>query len=250
VTESNDPLRLSQVPTMWTVLSQARGDGPTTLVKTAQRQLLERYGKIVHRYLLGALRDADAADELFQEFSLRFIRGDLRGADRSRGRFRDFLKGVLYHLIGDFHRRQKKRFQPLPESDLPANGDPQQNESDERFLENWRSELLNRAWKGLQQLEEQTGQPYHTLLHFRAENPEVRSEQMAEQLGPQLGKLLTAAGVRQTLHRAREKFSETLVDEVAQSLVEPTIDDLEQELIDIGLRDYCASAIQRLREST
>jgi hypothetical protein len=47
------------------------------------------YHRAVHRYLLGALRDEDAAEELFQEFALRFVRGDFRWADRGRGRFRD-----------------------------------------------------------------------------------------------------------------------------------------------------------------
>jgi DNA-directed RNA polymerase specialized sigma24 family protein len=71
-------------------------------VTTARRQLLLRYGRAVHRYLLGALRDADAADELSQESALRFLRGGLRGADSQRGRFRTFLKGVLCHLVADY----------------------------------------------------------------------------------------------------------------------------------------------------
>ena len=43
-----------------------------------------------------AHRDKDAADELSQEFALRFVRGDLKGADRERGWFRDFLKGCCF----------------------------------------------------------------------------------------------------------------------------------------------------------
>src|SRR5262245_54535457 len=113
MTESNSPERLSQIQTLWTVVCQACGTGPTKVVNTAQQQMLERYGKVVHRYLLGALRDADAADEISQEFALRFVRGDLRGVDRERGRFRDFLKGVLFHLIGDYYRRRKKGPRPL-----------------------------------------------------------------------------------------------------------------------------------------
>ena len=63
------------------------------------------------------LRDREAADELSQEFSLRFVRGDLKGADRERGRFRDYLKGVLFHLIGDYWRRRKRAPQALPTRD-------------------------------------------------------------------------------------------------------------------------------------
>ena len=41
-------------------------------------------------------------------------------------------------------------------------------------------------------------------------------------------------GSRQIARRAREKFAEILVDE-AQTLVDPTLPDLEQELIDVDL---------------
>src|SRR5436190_23985189 len=137
MTESNSPQRLSQIQTLWTVVCQAGGDGSTLVVNTAQERMLERYGKVVHRYLLGALRDPDAADEISQEFALRFIRGDLRGADRQRGRFRDFLKGVLFHLIGDYHRRRKKDPQPLPAELDPAAPANDASISEGKFMESW-----------------------------------------------------------------------------------------------------------------
>ena len=118
MSQSSANLRLSQIQTLWSTICRAKGEGPRDVVNAAQERLLDRYGKVVHRYLLGALRDSDAADELSQEFALRFLRGDLKGADQQRGRFRDFLKGVLFHLIADFHRRKKKDVRALP-SDVP-----------------------------------------------------------------------------------------------------------------------------------
>lgn len=244
--DSNQPQRLSQIQTLWSVVAQAGGEGPTQVVYTAQEKLLERYGKVVHRYLLGALRDPDAADELSQEFALRFIQGNLQGADRQRGRFRDFLKGVLFHLIGDFHRRRKKTPLPLMAELDPAASAHDIADSDREFAASWRTELLNRAWQGLSQHDEASGQSLNAVLRFRAEHADMRSEQMAELLSLQLDKPLTAAGVRQTLHRAREKFAELLVDEVAQTLVDPTLADLEQELIDVDLYEYCRPALERL----
>src|SRR5262249_61540540 len=105
-------------------------------------------------------------------------------------------------------RRRKSRPQALPDSDLePAAQSDISNRIDREFLESWRSELLNRSWDRLSKVEEQTGQPYYTVLRYRAEHPEQRSGDMAAALGKQMGKPLTAAGVRQTLHRAREKFA-------------------------------------------
>jgi RNA polymerase sigma-70 factor (ECF subfamily) len=250
MTDSSTPQRLSQIQTLWTVVRQACGAGPTQIVNTAQQQMLERYGKVVHRYLLGALRDPDAADEISQEFALRFVQGDLRGADRERGRFRDFLKGVLFHLICDFHRRRGKDPHPLPVALDPTVSAHNASIADGQFLESWRSELLDSAWKALSRHEDDSGQPFHTVLRFRAEHPELRSEAVAEQLGVQLARPLTAASVRQTLHRAREKFAELLVEEVLHTLDHPTIEEIEQELIDLTLHEYCGPALDRLRHAS
>jgi hypothetical protein len=55
-----------------------------------------------------------SAEDLFEESALRLVHGDLRGADAGRGRFRDFVKGVLFHLVADHHKRQRRRPRPLP----------------------------------------------------------------------------------------------------------------------------------------
>src|SRR5258708_2380538 len=96
--------------TLWTLVCKAH-QGPDKDGQQARAALLERYRGAVHRYLLGALRDADAADELAQEFALKFLRGEFRNADPERGRFRSFLKTALVRLVIDFHRRRKQ--QPL-----------------------------------------------------------------------------------------------------------------------------------------
>jgi RNA polymerase sigma-70 factor (ECF subfamily) len=113
------------------------------------------------------------------------------------------------------------------------------------FAENWRDELLARAWSRLAEWERETGQPYHAVLRFRADWPNTRSPELAAQLTVQLGKPLNAAGVRQLLHRAREKFAELLLDDVAQSLTSPSTEALADELNEIGLLAYCRPALDR-----
>jgi RNA polymerase sigma-70 factor (ECF subfamily) len=242
----SDP-RLSHISTLWTLVARAHQD-PDSQVQAAQKALLERYGGAVRRYLLGALRDPDAAEDLFQEFAYRFLHGDLKGADSGRGRFRDYVKGVLFHLIADFHRQQKRRPLPLP-PEGPASPEAEAAalaEADRSFVENWRAELLARAWSGLAAVEQATGQPGYTVLRFRADHPQMHSPEMAEQLSTILGKPQTAVAVRQALHRARDKFADLLLYEVRQSLENPTKDRLEQELADLGLLDYCRPALDRL----
>ncbi len=243
--EHNDPQHLSQITTLWTMVDQAHGED-VAAVTAARQRLLERYGGAVKKYLLGALRDAEAAEELTQEFALRFLSGKYQGADRERGRFRNFVKGVLGHLIADhFRRRQAQpRALPLDGEDLRATG-PDPAEEDALFTENWRQALLGRAWQALAEVETETGQPFHTVLRLRVDQPELRSHQMAEQLSARLGKPISAAGLRQTLHRARDRFADLLVDEVVQTLGPSAAEDLEQELIELNLLVYCQPALDR-----
>jgi RNA polymerase sigma-70 factor (ECF subfamily) len=237
---------LNRISTLWTLVGQAHGRLEEAAT-TARRELLERYRRAVHRYLLGALHDPHSADELTQEFALRFMQGDYHGADPKRGRFRDFVKGVLFHLLAAYHK-QRRRHTPLPaEGWEPAAAGPDIPDLDQPFLDSWRDELLNRAWKALEQIQQQTGQPFFAVLRFRAEHPDLRSAQMAEQLTVQLGKPATAPWVRQTLHRARDKFADLLLQDVAQTLHNPTAEGLEQELIDLGLLAYCQPALARYR---
>src|SRR5260370_16186931 len=104
---------LGDIATHWSVVRQAH-QGSGVAVDRARQELMERYSGAVYRYLLGALRDRHAADDLFQEFALRFLRGDFRNADPERGRFRNFVKTALYHLIVDYQNRRRARPAPLP----------------------------------------------------------------------------------------------------------------------------------------
>jgi RNA polymerase sigma-70 factor (ECF subfamily) len=244
--EDKHQQHLSQISTLWTLLARAH-EGAEEEGLAAKRIMLERYSAPVYRYLLAAVRSPDTADELFQEFALRVVRGDFRGANPQRGRFRSYLKTSLQHLIIDFTR--KRRHVSLTDSTPePAAEESSLLDSDREFQESWRTELMNRAWTALAQLEQQTGQPLHTVLRFRTDHPLVRSPQMAEQLAPLLGQSVSPEWVRKRLFLAREKFTDFLLAEVALSLENPTVDELEQELTDLGLLNYCQAALLRWRE--
>ena len=237
--------RLSQISTCWSLVFQAH-QGQQSIVAGAQQELMQRYCGAVYRYLLGALRDPDAAEELAQEFALRFVRGDFHRANPEAGRFRDFVKTAVYHLIVDYQRQRQKRPGALPcdSAFLPAD-ESADSRSDAIFLERWREELLDRTWEALAALERQAGQRYYTVLRWRAEHPDVPVARLAEDLSARGRVPVSEAGVRQTLHRAREKFADLLLEEVARSLQTNDPDRLEQELIDLELLPYCRPALSR-----
>lgn len=247
--EKPDLLRLSRIPTDWTWIRNAHQGSPE-MVRYAQERLIQRYGGAIRRYLLGALRDENAADDVFQEFSLRFVRGDFQNATPERGHFRQFLKTALYHMIVDHQRRQRKTPRAL-EVDVADPSAPETDtmESDRKFLVSWREELLSRSWWALEQSQPRIGLPYYDLLRYRAEHPSVPSGELAKEFTRRLGKPVTAEAIRQTLKRARDRFADLLVTEVAQSLDAPSAEVLADELGELGLLHYCSSALQRREQS-
>jgi RNA polymerase sigma-70 factor (ECF subfamily) len=233
--------RLSQIATLWSLVRQAH-TGPTQAAADARRELMQRYYAVVYRYLLGALRDEEAALELFQEFALRFVRGDFRRANPAAGRFRDYVRTALMHLVADYRRAQRDRPRSLP-ADLAARSAPPDGSPDPgaAFLGSWREELVNRAWDALAE-----AQPtFHAVLLFHVQHPEVPSARAAEQLTARLGKPFSPTAVRVLLHRARGKFADLLLEEVARSLGKPTETTLAQELRDLQLLKLCGSALER-----
>jgi RNA polymerase sigma-70 factor (ECF subfamily) len=246
--KKDDPeLHLSQILTHWSAVFEAH-QGPPSRVSAAQRELMERYGGAVLRYLRAITRDPEAADELAQEFALRFLRGDFKNVDPARGRFRDFVKQALRNLVIDhLRRRQSRPRRGIANHQEPTAPDSGLGDFELQFLASWRDELMNRAWRRLMMHQERARQPYHTVLLYRSEHPELHSPQMAEDLTVRLGKPVSAVWVRQTLLHAREKYVDFLVEEVAASLNEPAPADLEEELADLGLREYCRGGLDRHR---
>ena len=114
---------------------------------------------------------------------------------------------------------------------------------DRGFLEKWKEELLARTWEALLKSQEETQQPYYTVLRCKTDQPALRSPQLAEELSAHLGKPVTGEGARQLLHRARRRFAELLVDEVAHSLHAAEPGQVAEELIELGLMSYCRSAV-------
>jgi DNA-directed RNA polymerase specialized sigma24 family protein len=261
-----DPLRgatmpeidLSDLSTQWSNIFRAReaeGDAGAA----ARNALLLRYHEVVLRYLRAALRDEHAINHVCSNFSVRILEADrfLQTANPRRGRFRDYLKAVLRHMVTDYYREQQrehKQLEKLPRTDAEnVESDSKQTEEDQRFLTCWRQELINWMWQELERVERRTGQPYAVLMRLQTQQPDLRSSQLAELLSVECQRPFTAAGVRQLLHRGRELVGDLLVAEVARSLQVDCGDPdgaarVEQELIELGLLfSYCKKALERCR---
>ncbi len=111
--------------------------------QAAMEDLVGQYHDAVTRYIHLKVRDKHLADEVLQEFWTKLLAGKLAGADKSKGRFRDYLRTVLHRLIIDHFRTRK--LQPLPPGDLMDPSRP-----DEDFDRVWREAVITRVWSRLE----------------------------------------------------------------------------------------------------
>ncbi len=239
--------RLADLSTQWNLVFEARSGTPEE-VSLAMSRLMCRYAGAVHRYLLKALKNPEAAEELDHEFAVRFLRGDFKYGDPSRGRFRDYVKRAVQNLMKDYYRRRRRDGAATLEPGLhePAVLDEGPAQFDRQFLMSWRNDLMDRTWGALHDLERATGQPYHTILRLRVDEPGLTSREWAARLSERLGRPVTPGAFRQALQRARREFALRLLAEVRASLLEdPTPQALEEELADLELLEYCRPYLQR-----
>lgn len=249
--ERKNTSRLSAIQTCWALVFDAHA-GKGDAIVSAQERLLMRYYRSVVRYMNALVRDPDVADELTHEFVVRFLRGDLRQANPSRGRFRDLLKKALRNLAIDYWRRKQTEkktragARPLKDSQKPAPFSDEA-EADELFLRDWRTEIMGQASRALARLDDRRGQQYFAILHFKAAHPKKHSKELAPLFGASVGKPMTATAFRQSLRRAREKYADLLIAEVARSLHTADADAIEAELIELALLSFCRRSMLKLR---
>jgi RNA polymerase sigma-70 factor (ECF subfamily) len=237
---------LCQLSPSWRVLGQAH-QGTAAERCAAFDQLMERYGGAVRAYVGLLVRDKERADDLFQEFKLRLTRGDFHAADPEKGHFRDCVKTVLFHLV---QTQQPQALVLLPTlATNPSRETLEPNEMlDLGLTEAWRDEIMERAWKALEAEETTSGTPYYTILKVRAEQPELDGASLVAELTKQKFRDLEPSSGRTLLQRAREKFAEFIYQDIEPSLAEPTIETVSKELADVGLLEYCRSAVQKRRQ--
>src|SRR5262245_57411143 len=110
---TTDP-SLGAISTLWTVVRNAHGDHAAA----ARQELCRRYHGAVERFLRAIA--PDIAADLAQDFAVKLLQGNLAGASPDRGRFRDFVKGVVRHQIIDRYRRRRPEVQPGDDVPEPA----------------------------------------------------------------------------------------------------------------------------------
>jgi RNA polymerase sigma factor (sigma-70 family) len=231
------PTRLDQIPTRWSLLRLAHRDTLGSAVE-ARNALVLRYNRAIRNYVGALIRCEQDADEVAQEVVVRLLRGQFASADPQKGSFRRMLTVAAHNLVRNYWAKQRR--QPAGDVDLSALPDePEESALEAEGLANWKKTMLELAFKALEEHDRShPGSISHMVLHLRAKYPDDDSETLAGRLSARLGKPICADALRQQLRRARVRFAEALLEEVARGLDEPTPERVEEELIETGLMPY------------
>jgi hypothetical protein len=79
----------------------------------------------------------------------------------------------------------------------------------------------------------------YATLKLKMDHPDWGAAQLAEHLSEQLGSPVNAVSVRQRLSRARNRLCELLRQQVRLELRNPTEEQVDEELAELGLLGYC-----------
>jgi RNA polymerase sigma-70 factor (ECF subfamily) len=195
-----------------------------------------RYAPAIQGYFGSFIKNPEDAEDAAQDFFLRIMRRGFPGFAAARGRFRDYLKTAIRNAARSYMQRHRRRLNdslalallcPAPESELAL---------DQQFIAYWRWCLVKRAWAALRQYQDSwPGNLFHTVLRLKVRYPEHDSVKLAARASALVGYPIQAAAYRKQVSRARRLLAELLVREVRTTLHDPSPEELEQELIDLGL---------------
>lgn len=186
--------------------------------------------------------------DLFQEFALRFVRGDFRNLRPHEGSFRQYLKTALINLVRDHQTLQAKLNKGVPHNDRTGEAlDVAMPEFDVSL----RTELLAQTWQMLSEAQLAGGPPYYTVLKGRVDHPDWSLDDLSQAVADELHQqeLPSNAAFRKLLQRSRDAFANRRIDVVGQTLGCCDWPRVEEVLVELELLAYCQSALQSRRKS-
>jgi hypothetical protein len=213
-----------------------------------------RYAQAIRRYLGAQILNSHDAEEVAQEFFLRVTQHGFLHTREGRGRFRSYLKAALRNAALNFLRRRS----PNPTGSSIRQGaipDKTQVAADQTWSTEWRRCLLDRACHALEKHQKRSpGNLFHTVLTLIVDNPLDDSKTLAARTSALIGRPLRAEAFRKQISRARRMLARLLVQEVAQTLDNPTPERLKEELIELAfweyVRDFLPDGSRNPRQNT
>ena len=213
-------------------------EGDSARAEEALSQLCQAYWNPLFAYVRRLGRTEQDAKDLTQQFFLELLsKNYLRAADRTKGKLRTFLLTALNHFLANewdrantLKRGGGKTVLSLEEEQEREGGgfEPSVEASPLKIFErHWAGTLFERAHDRLRKELADAGKEdqYDSLKDFLGDRTAPGGyEDAAEKLRMSVGT------VRVTVHRLRQQLARLIRAEVADTLVNPTTEEIETEV--------------------
>ncbi len=232
---SSDGLQAMFTTTNWSMIMTVNQGDPARSA-AALEELCRRYWSPLYVYIRRRGHDRHSAEDLTQAFFAHILDMEtLKRVDRSKGRFRGFLLGVLKHFLlneSDKRGAQKRGggMQVIPfdeaQAELVYQRESKDNASPEKLYDRrWAHNVMETALERLQR-ENSVGKKAEA---FKVLEPCLTGETETGWLREASAKLSWNEGAtRVALHRLRRRYGDLLRDEISQTV--STSEEVEDEL--------------------
>jgi RNA polymerase sigma factor (sigma-70 family) len=230
--------------TRWTLVSRSQADD--SLGRAALSELCAAYYAPVVAFLRRDGREEDAARELAHDFFARLLQGGaINGADPLRGKFRSYLLAALKRFAADqrAHDHAAKRGGGIANIAITNKtegtgagfqiADQTTEAPDAVFDREWALTVLARALSRLQSTMDADGRGNQfAVLHpwLSGEATDIPQAQAAKELS------ISQEAVKVAIHRLRKRFRESVREEIAQTVIDPTRVQEELDALKAALR--------------
>jgi len=186
-----------------------------------------RYLAPMRRLLINTLGTPEMADEALKKLLTHLVSAGF--GDHRRGRLRDFLlKGV--------RSAAKTRMADMPIDEAEKINLDELTLESKTWITFWREGLLERAWRSLERQEHaEPDAPVYSVLHCATANPKATPAMLVVQVASEFGVTIDEQDVPSALTTSRALFAQLIADEVAETLENPTREDVKAELAFRGL---------------
>jgi RNA polymerase sigma factor (sigma-70 family) len=204
-------------------------------------QFVLRYAKAIQRYLTALVGNGHDADEIAQDFLLKIMEGKFDRVASDQGRFRFYLKQAVRNAVREHERKRRPVLLPGEILDDYATEETADSLAEQQWVEEWRQCILDRAWSALESHQRRhAGNLFYTALRLMGQDSDRDSAALAESASQQSGRTISAEAFRQQVSRGRRYLAKLIHKEVAATLEHPSNDAVQEELTNLGLRDYVA----------
>ena len=225
-------LLLRQISTSWTLLNCARSE-PSDRAREARERLLNVYWCAAYKFLLCLTNhDEHRANELSQEFSLRFIQGKFDKVDRSKGKFRNYLAQSLRYLELE-DRRQSRPLAHIAHSIEEAS-----TMIELEFDEEARRVIMDQAPEDLRLMDSSDRQSLFNAFVLKEKHENASSSKLSIELSTKLSRSINAKRFDQIVSEGRKLFADRIIVRVRATCSDGSLEEVEQALIDLGLHGY------------